>query len=163
MNQEIELVKIAASQSPAVYELMMSCLDYFSHWQKQQPSIEEVEHDLFYDLPPDTDLADKEVFAVMKVGQLVGLIDLLHDYPQEETTILGLMVFHPVVRHQGLGTFCYQQVENRCREKGQSKLRLGVYQSNGIGQKMWQKQGFIEVSQQDSPQGRLLVMEKELL
>lgn len=120
--------------------------DYFTKYQTYSPSDEEIEQEFFLSIPTHTQLTQKEVFGIYQADQLMGVVDLLHDYPKNKTTFLGLLVIDLPYRQQGNGQIFYQQLEHYCRQQGVKTLRLGVLVDNLTGRKRWEKQRFVKIA-----------------
>lgn len=158
----MELQKITQEDGQLVLDFVLACNDYFSNQQQTPPLIETILTDFFETRPPETLATQKEVFAILDQHRIIGLVDLLHDYPTVKTTILGLMVFRPEYRRLGLGTHYFHYFQEYCRGLGQQTLRLGVLEANHGGGIMWQKMGFHAVGETAGLQGRLIIMEKTI-
>lgn len=158
----MRIQKITKADGQLVYDFALACSDYFTDWGKETPTMAAVLTDFFDERPPETKPEQKEVYAILENEKMIGIIDLLHDYPKAETTILGLMVLRPEYRKQGLGERYFHQIQDYCQRLGQRKLRLGVLQDNTAGQHIWQKMGFQKVSETTDPYGPMDVMEKAL-
>lgn len=78
-------------------------------------------------------------------GELVGLMDVIRNYPQLHTWHLGLLLLAPARRGQGLGTAFYRAFERWAAEQGARGVRIGVLESNEKGRSFWQRLGFADV------------------
>jgi ribosomal protein S18 acetylase RimI-like enzyme len=94
------------------------------------------------ELPPGCGPAAKHVFAVMKDGQAVGLVDLVDGYPEKGTVFVGLLAIVEGRQGQGIGRAAERLIEEFVRGLGAAKLRLAVVEGNAVGQAFWEKAGF---------------------
>ena len=83
----------------------------------------------------------KYVFAVKLNSKEIGLVDLIKDYPQNETAFLGLLLLIDSEQNKGLGRKVYFEVEKFSRDLGCKKIQLGIVDSNPV-EEFWKKLGF---------------------
>ncbi|MBT9555965.1 MAG: GNAT family N-acetyltransferase [Myxococcales bacterium] len=101
-------------------------------------------------LHPD---AVKECFLVELEGQAIGVVDLLHGYPAEKTSYLGLLLLNPDRRGQGLARRTMALVTDYCRRAhAATTLRLGVLRAGSEAEvaaliAFWAHLGFSRVAE----------------
>lgn len=142
------------------YKFALKTTDYFKDWQ-QTPTIAEVIQDFFWEIPSEVNPDQKEVFGIFVQNTMIGILDLLHDYPEKETSVLGLLALCPDYRNRGYGQKAYDFAESRIKDRGQTSFRLGVLVDNHVAQTMWHKQGFHKIKQTETPYGLMDVMIKK--
>lgn len=97
------------------------------------------------DLPPAKKLTDKFNYGIFdKNNNLVGVIDLIKDFPTKGEFMLGLLEFVPAVRHQGLGKAVHKILIEKVRDLGAKSLRIGVLEVNNSAIKFWKSLGYIK-------------------
>ncbi len=73
------------------WDFLFANKDYFTEYQTYSPSDEEIEQEFFLSIPTHAQLTQKEVFGIYQADQLMGVVDLLHDYERgtKEETLLS--------------------------------------------------------------------------
>lgn len=131
-----------------VLDLFKQCPDYFE-MVEGQPASEESVVNYFQALPPDKELEDKYSIGIYEVGELVGAIDLVKDFPAPGTWIVGLILLTPAIRRNGVGTAVHEYIKEIAKLEEVDTLRVGVLKSN-IGAIAFSKAvGYIEAVETD--------------
>jgi ribosomal protein S18 acetylase RimI-like enzyme len=92
---------------------------------------------------------DKAPFGVWAGDELVGLLDLLLRYPDDETLYVGLLLIDRRRQGQGIGTAAYQALERGLlpRWPWVGRLRLSVVRTNDQVLGFWRRMGFTETGE----------------
>ena len=92
---------------------------------------------------------DKAVFGVWDGDELVGLLDLLLRYPDDETVYLGLLLIDRDRQGQGIGAAACQALERDLlpRWPWARRLRLSVVRTNAQVLGFWRRMGFTETGE----------------
>jgi uncharacterized protein len=100
-------------------------------------------------VPEGSSPGDKAPFAVWADDELVGILDLLLRYPDEETAYIGLLLIDRARQGQGIGTAAYQALERDVlpRWPWVRRLRLSVVRSNDQVLGFWRRMGFTEAGE----------------
>ena len=137
--------RLGTEDAPAVQDLLERCQD-FNRMVSGEDTGPSDGLALLEDCPPQTDPADKFVFGLEgEDGRLLGLVDLIFDYPKPGICWIGLQLLDPAVRGQGIGRAFYTAVEGWAARRGAQHVRLGVVEQNRAGYGFWQALGFAEV------------------
>ena len=95
-------------------------------------------------LPEGKAYDDKFVFGVYRGATMVGCADLIRDYPDRGTALLGLLLIAEPYQGQGIGRVAYQQLEAFIRSWNTcSRVRIGVVRTNERVLPFWSKLGFV--------------------
>ena len=95
-------------------------------------------------LPEGKTYDDKFVFGVYRGATMVGCADLIRDYPDRGTALLGLLLIAEPYQGQGIGRVAYQQLEAFIRSWNTcSRVRIGVVRTNERVLPFWSKLGFV--------------------
>ncbi|HYR10619.1 MAG TPA: GNAT family N-acetyltransferase [Longimicrobium sp.] len=104
---------------------------------------------LLTSLPPGKTPADKHVLGVhAPQGGLVGVLDLIHDYPGEGDWWIGLLMLDPSARAAGLGTRLFRALEGAIAAAGGTAIHLCVLEHNARAERFWRSLGFTELRRQ---------------
>jgi len=113
--------------------------------------------------PPD----DKVVFGVWVGGELVGVLDLLLRYPDQETVYVGLLLIDRAWQGKGIGAAACQALEREVlvRWPWARRLRLSVVRTNDQVLGFWRRMGFVETGEvrpyrYDKLQSEAILMDK---
>lgn len=141
------LTRLEDPDRPAVQALLERCADYFELVEGAPPA-KDAADDLYSDLAPDKTLEDKLLLGVWDLaGRLVGLLDVMRDYPEPREWFIGLMLIDPALRGQGVGTDVYRAFEAWAARCGVLAVGLGVVEANSQAYHFWQRLGFETVRQ----------------
>ncbi|WP_147285965.1 GNAT family N-acetyltransferase [Legionella busanensis] len=104
--------------------------------------------------PPTKDIQqDKFVLGFYQKEHLLGLIDLIANYPQNSTWTIGYLLIHPSYQRQGLGAQFFHVLEQAISP---NKMRCVVQEQNERAFKFWQTLGFKMVYQREDNLGKWL-------
>lgn len=128
-----------------VYDLYCQCDDYFLMAEGKVADGSNVK-ELFEALPPGKQMQDKEIYGLFYRGEMLGIVDLVKDYPQKGEWIIGLLLLEPSMRNIGLGSRTHKIISDYACEQGADKLRVGVLEQNSEAFDYWKKLGYTEIS-----------------
>lgn len=142
-NQEFIIRLIDESDFSEVFKLFKACPDYFEIVSGEEADEQSV--NIFYEaLPPNKDYEDKYSIGVYSKSHLVGVIDLVKDFPKKGTWMLGLMLITPEFRNLGLGKGLHEYIKEIARVEEVNQLRVGVVMENTRALEYWKAFGYIE-------------------
>lgn len=136
---------LTADNGDLLQTLCEKCSDYFELIQGY-PAGPAESQSLFTALPEGKDYGDKFLLGIFSTDtrKLIGVIDLIRDFPTGGEWVLGLMLIDPEFRASGLGSQVCQSLASWCQSRGAMSIRLGVVEDNSAGLRFWQKSGFEE-------------------
>jgi hypothetical protein len=85
----------------AVAVLCQQCGDFLTLVAGRSPTVETAPH-LLESRPPGVELDRKYVIGFERGGELIGIVDLLEDYPGKADWYVGLLLLSPEERARGL-------------------------------------------------------------
>lgn len=92
--------------------------------------------------PPGHPVEKKQLLGVRRDGALIGVIDLLRDYPAARDWYIGTLLLEPPVRNKKLGRNIVDAlVVWIVRQEGRY-IRLAVQDVNIAGARFWRRCGF---------------------
>lgn len=117
--------------------------------------------------PPNKDIKkDKHVLGIYEQEKLIGMIDLLQNYPIDGTWMIGYLLIHPDYRGKHIGSRLMQSLCKILKEKGILRLRCIVQDENPKALAFWLNNGFVIEKSIEQPLGAKInsskVLEKKL-
>jgi RimJ/RimL family protein N-acetyltransferase len=133
--------KLTIADEGIVQQFLETCSDY-AMLESGKPPMPGDGLKFLQDLPPGKNLNDKYSYALEIDNQIIGLLDLVRDYPANNIWWIGLFLLHPKFRGNGLGNQALQTVYRLLRNMHVSEIRLGVLAENFAAYRFWQREGF---------------------
>jgi ribosomal protein S18 acetylase RimI-like enzyme len=135
-------VRLDEGRGDELQEFYERCRDYFELVTGQPPSPTEA-RDLLAALPRGKTREDKFVVGLFDApGHLVGVLDVIRDFPRLREWYLGLLMFEPTLRGQKLGDRVYHRLEEWVAAQGGTSVHLIVEEVNPRALKFWERMGF---------------------
>ncbi|MDQ7094622.1 GNAT family N-acetyltransferase [Desulfosporosinus sp. PR] len=142
-----EIGTLTLDELKAVAELNEKCSDYYLLHEGEQPS-EKNTLEIFNALPPGKNYEDKFVLGIFNdTDELIGIIDLVKNFPGEGEWMLGLFCIAPQQRDKGLGKLVHQTLVQWAVKLGAKSFRLGVLEENPKGMKFWSGLGYRKIKE----------------
>ncbi len=140
--QTYSVHRLLPEDIPLVQSLCGKCLDYMLVVDGHPADPVEVEKE-FYFVPSGISPKNKFVFGILdQEHELVGMLDAVCGYPEEGTWWIGLLMFVPEVRSQGIGRNVLEGFAGYVRVHGGQVLMLGVVEENKRAYEFWKRTGF---------------------
>lgn len=142
-----EIKRIYITEIGKAKDLCLKCSDYYILSGGELP-VEDDAKEIFTALPTNKDYKDKFVLGIFNnINELIGIIDIVRNFPIESTWIIGLMLIEPEERCNGLGSEIHKELVNWLRNLGAKVLRIGVIKENHKGIKFWTSLGYEKVNE----------------
>ncbi len=107
-------------------------------------------------LPDGKTTDDKHLIGVFaRAGGLVGVIDVIRDYPVMWEWLISLFVLDPDYIDQGLGRRVYMALEKWAARKGSHHIQIIVFEHDEWGYRFWAHLGFEPVDKATATQGEI--------
>ena len=135
-------VRLDEARKAELERLYESCREYFELVTGAPPAPDEVDA-LLRTVPRGRSREDKFVIGFFDAPEhLVGVLDVIRDYPREREWYVGLLLFGPATRGRGLGERVYRRLEEWVLAQGGRALHLIVQQTNPGALRFWERMGF---------------------
>lgn len=147
LKNDYTIKTITIDNLQAIEMFNVECLDYYILHKGALPSKKEA-LELFNDLPPGKNYEDKYSLGIFKdTNQLIGIIDIVRDFPVIGEWMLGLLLIKPEERNNGLGKMIHQALAQWAITLGAKSFRIGVIEDNYKGKKFWSDLGYIKIKE----------------
>jgi ribosomal protein S18 acetylase RimI-like enzyme len=135
-------VRLDDSREAELQAFYEGCRDYFELVTGQPPSKTEAA-ELLAAVPRGKTLDDKFVVGLFDApGHLVGVLDVIRDFPRPREWYLGLLLFEPTLRGKKLGDRVFHRLEEWIRAQGGEAVHLIVEEVNPGALRFWERMGF---------------------
>ncbi len=135
---------LTEDDGPELDALLFRCADFIRLTEGRDPAPGDGRL-LLEELPEAAPDVEKMVLGLYDGPCLIGVMDLLKDYPAPGVWYLGLMLIEPERRRSGIGAALLGALEDWIAGKGGRALRLGVVEQNAAGHRFWAREGFRDV------------------
>ncbi len=122
--------------------LFERCSDYFQVATGAPPHPEEATR-AFVAGPPSKSLDDKRVIGVFHDGTLVGVIDVLVDWPEPNVWSVGMLMLDPHHRKKGLGAQLVTALEDWGGQNGARSYRTAIVTHHKDGIRFLERCGYV--------------------
>lgn len=123
-----------------IFNLCLSNPEYYAH-TKSSLSFQSIRDDLLA-LPPNKSTEDKYFLAFYDMDNLIAILDLIWQYPNDSTAYIGLFMTHQKIQGQGVGSFIIHELEDFLAKNGFHSLKLAIIDENRTAQSFWIKNKF---------------------
>ena len=135
-------VRLDDGREPELQAFYERCRDYFELVTGQPPAPTEA-RELLSALPRGKAADDKFVIGLFDApSHLVGVLDVIRDFPRPREWYLGLLLFEPTLRGQKLGDRVYHRLEEWVTAQGGTAIHLIVEEVNHRALNFWERMGF---------------------
>ncbi len=98
-------------------------------------------------LPPGKSEEDKLYVGYFEKELLIGIMDLILDYPKKEIAFIGLFMMNTLYQNCGVGSEIIGEVIIYLQSLGYKEIRLGVDKGNPQSYAFWTKNNFAAISE----------------
>ena len=144
LNKDLEYkAKIIGEENiNELYELCKSNEKYYSYL-KEDLTMDGVKS-ILTDLPPNVTIDNKYVIGFYSENNLVGVMDLINNYPSNNKSFIGLFMLDKNVQGKGIGKYIIGKILNLYKSMDYESCHIGVIDSNIEAINFWEKIGFNE-------------------
>jgi len=154
------VVRLAADDLAKLSRLCLACTGFYE-MVEGHPASDATAAEILGPLAPEYAACVKHVFAVMKDGALIAVIELLQGHPSARDWCIGLLLVNPQHRRRGLGARLCTAILDWIAEHDGAMVRLVVQQQNAavfLGNPLDQE----DVGSDGGPRIPLTVIEEEV-
>ena len=161
LSQRYTVRRLTPADAEAVLALAAQN-EIFYRYHPPLPTVQSITEDMTA-LPPGTTMQDKYFVGFFAGDCLVAVMDLILDYPQPGTALVGWLITDTAGQGRGRGSALMQECEAALAAQGCRKMRLAVDKGNPQSAAFWRKNGYAFTGQEfPNEHGAYLPMEKSL-
>ena len=124
--------------------LCKRCSDYYVITEGHKPNANNVSK-IIEEIPPGKKYKDKYVIGIFDSSdKLIGVLDMIKDYPMKQDWVLSLLMIDPAKRHMGIGKSVHKYITNQLFKTGAAQLKICVTENNKSAYEFWRSLGYIE-------------------
>ena len=147
LKDDYKIKSLTIDKLKSIEILNLKCSDYYILHDGVLPSKKEA-LEIFKSLPPGKNYEDKFVLGIYKyVNELIGIIDIVKNFPVNGEWMLGLLLIEPEERGKGLGKLIHEALVQLAITLGAKSFRIGVIEDNHKGKKFWSEMGYIKIKE----------------
>ncbi len=134
--------RLSSKDIPIIQTIFEKCRDYLLLVNGYEVN-KNTGRDEYISMPPGKTEDDKIVFGIFnQKNEIISYIDILKNYPEEESYWIGLFLVDPLLRSKGVGERIILEFIRNAKTIGVSYIKLGVVEENEKAYKFWKKIGF---------------------
>lgn len=129
-----------------VYNLCKSNPIYYKYCPPNV-SDESIKEDM-YALPKNKTLEDKFYVGIYDTNNLIGVLDLILDYPNYDSTFIGFFMISKEYQGKGIGTSLITDLLGYLKSIGYIEVNIAYAKGNEESESFWLKNGFEKTGQE---------------
>lgn len=133
---------------------------YFQHCPPA-PSEQSVMRDLTA-VPEGWAGSKKHYLGFFEGSHLMAVLDLIEDFPHEDTVWIGLFMLDAGYSGHGSGTALISDILIHLAGLGYRRVGLGYVRTNMQAKRFWEKNGFLPSVSVEEGEGEIQILEKDL-
>ncbi|MCY6485551.1 GNAT family N-acetyltransferase [Clostridium aestuarii] len=142
-----KIKSVSIENHKSIEKLCKECSDYYILHNGKIPSKEDTD-EICTALPPNKSYEDKFVLGIYKFdNELVGIVDIVKDFPTIGEWMLGLMLIKPEERGNRLGKIVHEALVGWAIDLGATSFRIGAIEDNYKGINFWTTLGYTKVKE----------------
>ena len=156
-----KILKLTKDNAGELQKLLEQSNDYYKlAFQRDVESNDAQE--LLTMLPEGKTSENKFNYGIYDSNELIGVIDLIKDYPEEKTWFLGLLLINPHQRGNGLGAKVFNSLQSNLKNTDAKKIKLSVVEQNIKALDFWKKLNFKEIEKKVEGKNTMIYFQRDL-
>lgn len=141
LSSEYSVRKFTEIDITDIYNLAKTNPTYYKY-MKTEPTYENLK-DVFNALPPNKTMSDKFFLGFYNHEErLVAILDLILNYPNNQTAFIGWFMMNKNFQHKGIGTKIITDICYYLKKSDFLFIRLGYIKGNNESKCFWNKNKF---------------------
>lgn len=161
LSKKFMVRKLNDTDIDKIYEVMNGNPQYFQYCPPMATA-QSIADDMNA-LPPRTTYDDKYYIGYFEEEKLVAVMDLILNFPNENTAFIGFFMMNTAYQGRGIGTELLEECCKTLREENYQYIRLGFAKGNPQSEAFWIKNGFVRTGVEDVQERyTVVVMERPI-
>lgn len=152
ISKDLKIKTLNSNDIDSIDQLLNECEDYYLLHDGVLHTKKDV-NEILTHLPPDKKPHDKFVLGIFYKDQLIGIIDLIKDFPVIGQWIIGLFLLSKKERGKGIGKLVHNALSEIVLKSTGDSLRIGVIEENINGFNFWKTLGYKKIKECDMEMG----------
>lgn len=162
LSTSYQVKKLSTSDANKAFALVQSNPIYFAYCPPQA-----TRHSIIEDMtvvPANKSLDDKYYLGFFDGNELVAILDLITNYPDENSAWIGFFMVDAKYQKKGIGSSIIQNVVTGVKQAGLKRIELAYAKGNAQSEKFLLKNGFVKDGREIPVPGyTVVVMEQQLV
>ena len=152
IDKELRIKTLDLSDIDSIDLLLKECDDYYLLHNGIPHTRKDIE-EILTSLPPNKESQDKFVLGIFYKDELIGIVDLVRDFPIIGQWIIGLFLLKKKERTKGLGKLIHNALSEIVLNLDGDSLRVGVIEKNINGFNFWKNLNYKKIKECDMEMG----------
>lgn len=160
ISNNFKVKKLNENDINSIYDL---CNKNVCYYQVCPPFVtrNSIKNDLCA-LPPNKQLNDKYYIGFYKEDKLIAIMDLIVNYPKNNTCYIGLFMIDIEKQNSGIGSKIINELFYYLYNNGFQSVELGYVEQNMQAKRFWLKHGFEIIGSHQQELFNVICMRKVL-
>ena len=123
-----------------IYNLCKENTKYYEYY-KEKPTFNNIK-EIFTSLPYNMTIKDKFFIGFYKENKLIAILDLITNYPNENSVYIGLFITNKSIQNKGIGSKIIEELCNTLKNQGFNNIELACIEDNIEAKNFWLKNKF---------------------
>lgn len=160
LSQKYKVRNLTKADAAMIYELCIGNPQFYEHCPPFV-TCESIIRDM-HALPPRTTEAHKHYLGFFEGEKLVAVLDLITDFPNEQTVFWGFFMIDKAYQGKGIASALVDEL-CACLAEDYSAVRLGYVKTNTQSEHFWRKNGFVDTGIENNEElYTVVVLERKL-
>lgn len=156
LSEHYSVKRLKMADVSRVYEL---CCNNHLYYQYCPPFVSEQSIiDDMNALPPNKDMCDKYYMGYYADKNLIAVMDLIVDCPDESIAFIGFFMIDTSVQNAGVGSSIIKELCEYLPQIGIKSIRLGWAKGNPQAERFWHRNGFTETGNKYSTENYTVII-----
>ena len=137
----IKAKKLKEKDIENIYNLCKNNKTYYKYY-KQEPTFENIK-EIFTALPPNITMKDKYFLGIYENNKLIGILDLITNFPAKNSVYIGLFMLDINVQNKGIGSVIINKICIFLKKRRFNNIELAYIEDNIQAKNFWLKNNFL--------------------
>ena len=144
-SKEYSVRTLIEEDIPSVLSLCKDNTLYYEYYPPL-PNTLSIKEDM-YALPKNKMMKDKYYVGYFEKNELIGVMDLIKDYPNNETCFIGFFMIKKDKQNKGKGSSIIDELCFYLKTLGYKYLKLAWVKGNPESEHFWLKKDFVNIGE----------------